>query len=354
MASSKQNENLLLTEHFTWPPISLLDEIINAVNESLNSCNDTLEMGLLSVPPEHLGFTPGKDESAEKMGERARLEIEEGAQKLETLMMDAVDRNFDRLEIWTLRNVLCLPREEGFEGWVRLGHYEGLRIPPKDNTITPEALYALRRKLVETNRLREVLEREQRRNEEQLTHLRRILQPVKREPRSSTSSEQDTSAAQDAAPFAFLTHNPSAQALGVQPLPAQKKPTSAAAATALDSRTPLATHTSFTISQLPFLREQLAELKSKLGSAALPRGKGGDGEERVNERRTYIESQSRRILEKRGVDTKDGVEGNFEGQRARGEEIGALEGIVSAIGRGRSEAAAGVEGEGEGDVMDTS
>ena len=58
------------------------------------------------------------------MHERARLEIEEGAQKLETLMIDAVDRNFDRLEIWTLRNVLCLPKEEGFENWVRLGHYE--------------------------------------------------------------------------------------------------------------------------------------------------------------------------------------------------------------------------------------
>lgn len=58
------------------------------------------------------------------MRERARLEIEEGAQKLETLMIDAVDRNFDRLEIWTLRNVLCLPKEEGFENWVRLAHYE--------------------------------------------------------------------------------------------------------------------------------------------------------------------------------------------------------------------------------------
>lgn len=42
--------------------------------------------------------------------------------KLETLMENALDRNLDRLEIWTLRNVLCLPGD--VEGWVRLGHYE--------------------------------------------------------------------------------------------------------------------------------------------------------------------------------------------------------------------------------------
>lgn len=45
--------------------------------------------------------------------------------KLETLMENAVDKNFDKLEIWTLRNVLCLPRgEEELARWVRLGHYE--------------------------------------------------------------------------------------------------------------------------------------------------------------------------------------------------------------------------------------
>jgi kinetochore protein Mis12/MTW1 len=51
--------------------------------------------------------------------------VEEGVLKLETLMENAVDKNFDRLEIWTLRNVLCLPRgEEELVRWVRLGGYE--------------------------------------------------------------------------------------------------------------------------------------------------------------------------------------------------------------------------------------
>lgn len=48
--------------------------------------------------------------------------------KLETLMENAVDKNFDKLEIWTLRNVFALGRgkggEEGLGEWVRLGHYE--------------------------------------------------------------------------------------------------------------------------------------------------------------------------------------------------------------------------------------
>lgn len=283
------------------------------------------------------------------MQERARLEIEEGALKLETLMIDAVDRNFDRLEIWTLRNVLCLPREEGFEGWVRLGHYEGLKIPPKDNTITPESLYALRRKIVETNKVHAILKHQSKENEKQIERLRALLQPANRELRSSTSSEQDVTAVQNAAPFAFLTHSQAAQSLGIQPLPAQAKPTSTA--TAPESRTPLTTYTTFATSQLPYLREQLAALKKHLAGGALRSGKGQEGEERSNERRIFIESQSRRVLERRGVDTRDGVEGNFDGPRARVDEIGALEGIASAIDAGRR----GENGGGaQNDDMDTS
>lgn len=63
----------------------------------------------------------------------------------------------------------------------------------------------------------------------------------------------------------------------------------------------------------------------------------------------YIESQSRRVLERRGVDTRDGVEGNVEGSRVRADELGALEGIVGALGGGKG------EGQGdEGEAMDTS
>lgn len=117
---------------------SLIDDIINAVNEVLYRCTDSFETGLLSADPALLGFadryaaegkTAGEDEDGNKVYEEARLEIEEGVLKLETLMENAVDKNFDKLEIWTLRNVLCLPRgEEELANWVRLGHYE-VRLP---------------------------------------------------------------------------------------------------------------------------------------------------------------------------------------------------------------------------------
>lgn len=264
-------------------------------------------------------------------------------------MIDAVDRNFDRLEIWTLRNVLCLPREEGFERWVRLGHYEGVGERKEGGKeVTMEGVYEVRRRLGETRRLNKVLEGERRRNERVIAGLKKVLAPVPgaQKQRSSTVSEQDAGAStSEEAPLSFLTHSAGAQALGIQGLPAQGKP---------DARTPLATHASFTISQLPYLRAQLDELKARLGSSAMAGGKG-DADGRASERRTYVESQARRILEKRGVDTRDGVEGNFEGQRGRGDEVGALEGIVKAVeGAKRAEENGHDDGEGEGEAMDTS
>jgi len=109
------------------------------VNDVLYRCTETLEEGLLSAEPSQLGFFPRTTSSDpahedEKARERAKLEIEEGILKLETLMEGAVDKNFDRLEIWSLRNVLCLPRDEKIEGWLRLKHYEVRPTP----TVLPE------------------------------------------------------------------------------------------------------------------------------------------------------------------------------------------------------------------------
>jgi kinetochore protein Mis12/MTW1 len=177
MASTKQQENMLLTEHFSWPPIvriscidirdgvqwwdeakhstpglhhripsdtqdtianrssqSLIDDIINATNEVLYRCTDSFETGLSSADPSLLGFhdryltekrMPDADENGEPQYPEARLEIEEGVLKLETLMENAVDKNFDKLEIWVLRNVFALSRgDEELVNWIRLNHYE--------------------------------------------------------------------------------------------------------------------------------------------------------------------------------------------------------------------------------------
>ncbi|PVH97096.1 hypothetical protein DM02DRAFT_568519 [Periconia macrospinosa] len=367
MANAKQQENLLLTEHFSWPPISLLDDIINAVNEVLYRCTDTFETGLLSADPSLLGFdslyasrspptVPEVDEDGNNIYPEAKLEIEEGTLKLETLMENAVDRNFDRLEIWCLRNVLCLPKDEGMADWVRLGGYENLRIPSKDNNLTPEVLYSLRRKLVETKKLNVALVAEQKRNEAQIARLRALLQPAttvpKTESRSSTSPTKSspqnggTTASQTPAPFAFLTHSQPSKDLGIKPLPITSSTTTTTTdtSTAPESLNPLSTHTTFTTSQLPYLRQLLASLRPHIPATALPSNTTSEKHEWAKERRVYVESQSKRALERRGVDTKDGVEGVVEGARLRGEEVRGLEGIVEALGGRKRPAAAKEEG----------
>jgi kinetochore protein Mis12/MTW1 len=75
------------------------------------------------------------------------------------------------------------------------------------------------------------------------------------------------------------------------------------------------------------------------------------------ERKVYVESQSKRILERRGVDTKDGVEGVWEGSKVGAEEVRGLEGLVQVMGRGKEKGkeedtdAGAVDDE---DAMDTS
>lgn len=291
-------------------------------------------------------------------------------------MENAVDKNFDKLEIWTLRNVLCLPRgEEELASWVRLGHYAGVETATRkmgeggdgeSKQWTPEALYALRRKLIETQKLNAALLGEQKRNDALLKQLRGLLNPrlptageVKNESLETTTTTTTQPGEQGAA-FAFLTHTPASQSLGVLPI------TASATATATPTTTPLATHSSFATSQLPHLRHLLSTLRPHLSSTALPSAHTtthtssssdpeGAEHDASRERKLYLESQSRRILERRGVDTKEGVEGVVEGGRVRGEEVRGLEGLIGgAFGRGRIAKVEDEGGKEDGEEMDLS
>jgi kinetochore protein Mis12/MTW1 len=51
----------------------------------------------------------------------ARDEIENGVHQLETLLEATVDKNFDKFEIYTLRNILTVP--DDLAPWIRLSHY---------------------------------------------------------------------------------------------------------------------------------------------------------------------------------------------------------------------------------------
>ncbi|KAF2204910.1 Mis12-domain-containing protein [Delitschia confertaspora ATCC 74209] len=356
MANLKQVENMLLTEHFTWTPISLIDDIINTVNEVAYKATESLERGLLDhADPSALGFldranaenripeTEEDDEgNSRQVFPEARLEIEEGVHKLETLLENTIDRNFDRLEIWTLRNVLTVPGD--VVGWVRLGGYENFTIPPPNPSITPESLQSLRRKLQETQKLHTALLSEKTRNEALLAKLRALVSaPPPQSTRASTVSTMEIKEEDDAEKnhmFGFLTHTPAARELGIQGLPLVGGASSNAGR---ESSNPLTTHTTFTTSQLPFLRSLLSQLKPHLASASLPRsqdtymaGTDRGTAEKARDRKVYIESQSKSILERGGVDIRDGVEGGvgLEGRRVREEEVRGLEGLVAGISRG--------------------
>lgn len=87
----------MLTEHLQYPAVSLVDDIINAVNEIMYNCTAAMEKYLFE---KHV--INGVDYTEE---------IRIGIAKLETLLENSVDKNFDKLELYVLRNVLRIPQE---------------------------------------------------------------------------------------------------------------------------------------------------------------------------------------------------------------------------------------------------
>ena len=141
MATREQMGTALLTEHLRYTPLTLLDDIINTVNEVVYQAVNNMESALLNVPPSHLGFVApsalsgsssaapvqSTEEAEEALETAARTEIESGIVKLESLLNATVDKDFDKLEIYTLRNLLTvsnLQEDEGLEDWIILEHYK--------------------------------------------------------------------------------------------------------------------------------------------------------------------------------------------------------------------------------------
>lgn len=187
---------------------------------------------------------------------------------------------------------------------------------------TPESIQQLRRKVQETRKLHATLQKNVKRNEATLLQLRSLINPsladVKAEQHSSSPSRQmqDTTGA-----FTFLTNTLSAQSLGIAPITSTTSPSKTI-------NTPLETNTSFTLAQLPALKALLDDLRPNLAEL------GGDAavkeSEQAKERRIYIENQTRKVLEKRGVEI--GEEAVEVGRRVPPEELAALEGIVDGMG----------------------
>lgn len=136
----------LLTEHLGFAPLTLVDEVINAVNKIMYNCTDALQAFLLKRREAQLqtirnrngigagdadvmadGLMDDQIAAAEKNGEVfPEEEIHHGTSELETLLVSHVDKNFDKFELYTLRNIFTMPRDLVEGGWIRLKHHEHL------------------------------------------------------------------------------------------------------------------------------------------------------------------------------------------------------------------------------------
>ncbi|KAF6231784.1 hypothetical protein HO173_010086 [Letharia columbiana] len=312
MTDPNRQADALLTEHFQYTPLSLIDDIINAVNTIIYQAIEALENGLLSIPPKQLGFArhqspstisiPDTDGDGNVEYPEATTELENGVHQLETLLESTVDKSFDKFEIYTLRNILTIP--DDLSPWMRLAHYEDIQLPISSSAPTPESILLLRRKLQETRKLNLALRSTHARNATLISQLNTLLSPP---------------TAADGPSLAFLTShtNPAAQSLNLSFSPSSK------------DTTPLTTNAQFATSQLPALKKLVAELRPKMQEVR--EGPGGkvdwDGER--EKRRAYIESGVRRHV---GVGRENGeaVGGEI---RAR-DEVEGLEAVVGALGQG--------------------
>ena len=246
---------------------------------------------MVSTPPERLGFKSKVGEDGEPDWSEAKQEIEEGLHQFETLLNATVDKNFDKFEIYLLRNILSVPVD--LASWVRLNHYQGIEYPPPKNAPTAESVQLLRRKLAATRTLSKALNQEQARNEAILQQLRAL-----------SNKDADGN-------FAFFTESAGAKKL--------KLGTNGQA---------LTTNTTFAMSQLPALKTLLAELRPRLASLKeAGSGISGAKEENKQERREYIEQRTKTHIERNGGGVADNAT-VLPGKPMDTDEIQALEKVA--------------------------
>ncbi|TFA97917.1 Kinetochore-associated protein [Trichoderma ghanense] len=385
MAASNSDYELL-TEHFSYPPVSLLDDIINTVNVLADRALDSVERLLLSIPPHKLGFKKPKQQQSDQTQpqtpeEAAKLEIENGTHQLETLLNASIDKNFDIFELYVMQNIITVRPQD--QPYMRLSHYRGLEFPDDEGDApvdrpSPESITALRRRLQASQKLNAVLEAEKARNEALLRNLRSLLgiaspsdtnnTTTKTEEHEAVPSSASNGAAAAASqaltattlsPFTFLRDRGGLEESG--------------------GEQPITTTTEFTLSQLQALRALSGSLRQLLPELTAP---GDDASSTAaaaqasspsssspaaarwrRERAEYIESSTRKYLET-VVGLELGPEGAVRDGEWQGEgrglskgEVEGLEKVAAILGGGGAGAGAGGGGgkdaEAGGESMDT-
>ncbi|KAG6095919.1 hypothetical protein E4U30_001956 [Claviceps sp. LM220 group G6] len=335
MTTPNESDYDLLTEHFGYPPVALLDDIINTVNVLADRALESVERVLLSLPPSKLGFKirktkdssggNGNDDDSVSAEEAARREIENGAHQLETLLNAAIDKNFDIFELYTMNNILTIDKKT--QPFIKLSHYEGLNLTKHPDKPTTGSITALRRRLQASQKLQVALEAERSKNDVLLRKLRGAVEmpTVKEEP-------VEDGAAADKAPaghaLGFLHDKGTLEQGGTDK--------------------PIATTAEFALSQLQSLRMLSSSLTALLpqltamGDGLESTEEAGEGAQSQaswrRERSEYIEGASRKYLE-RSVGLELGSQGEVRdgewqggGPSATKSEVEGLERMSSILG----------------------
>lgn len=140
----------ILTEHFGYVPIAVIDDIINSANSILYQCTNGIDNFLTSRYPngklsisdnsnplpkrqksnDGKSVETGNDESGKETVDVTE-EIELGTAKFETLFESIVDKCFDKFELYVLRNLFVVPPDLIEGGWIRLAHHNGIDFRPE-------------------------------------------------------------------------------------------------------------------------------------------------------------------------------------------------------------------------------
>ncbi|KAI5292183.1 hypothetical protein KEM52_006560 [Ascosphaera acerosa] len=307
----------LLAEHLSYTPLSLIDDIINSINNLIYQAISSLEDGLTAAPPEKLGFAyppdaiPDTDADGNIVYPHATLEIENGLHQLETLLESAVDKAFDRFEIYVLRNILTVP--DDLLGYIRLSHYAGLPLSGgasegggKGGEVpTQEEITTLRQRLRETRKLQRALQTEVARNDAVLAQLSSIVMGggAGGDAASADAAETAAVAATAHAPpdldLSFLTAHPAAQAL-MRDGAGSDDGDGTTATTITTTSKPIATNMKFVVSQLPALRGLLLKLRKRM--AGLPALAGElTRDVQPDPRQVYIDGRVQLHLQRHGI-----------------------------------------------------
>ncbi|KXL41878.1 hypothetical protein M433DRAFT_157137 [Acidomyces richmondensis BFW] len=280
MASSSEKEKAVLTELFGYTPLTLLDDIINTVNEVNYQALNAIEEGLKQQPATQLGFQLTEEEnkslnSAEDkqaaLEKKKHDEIDNGMVKLETLLNSTVDKDFDKFEIYALRNILTIggDTDPDLVDYITLDHYKNLDLSTAEKAPTKEEVGMQERRLRELKKLNILLKVK----EVEQANILRAIKSVEEKLRFLTKKSEEVE---------YIT------------------------------------------AQLPQLRELLAELKAaqgKIGSSYTSA--------KEQERQAYIDAQSRRAMERVGVQASSRASGWARKTR---DDIEGIEAVNQAFG----------------------